>query len=101
MFIGSHGYRLSLIFPCLSASGLSSGCAKGELRNYLISCLVELDFIGMGLLFPLIVTHLVKFLDSLLKDATNTVLINILVSLSLEVSSFKELSSLASVQKRS
>lgn len=55
----------------------------------------------MGLLFPLIVTHLVKFLISLLKDATNTLLINILVSLSLEVSSFKELSSLASVQKRS
>lgn len=99
MFTGPHGYRLSLIFPCLLASGLSSGCAKGELRNYLISYLVEPDFFGMGLLFPLIVTHLVKFLSSLLKDATNTMLINTLVSLSLEVSSFKELSSLASVQK--
>lgn len=44
--------RLSPILPHFPACGLSSGWAKGELRNYLISYIVELNFTGTEPLFP-------------------------------------------------
>lgn len=59
--------RISLILPHFPACGLSSGCAKGELGNDLISYIVELNFIRMEPLFflSLIAACLVKFLRSL------------------------------------
>lgn len=44
--------RLSPILPHFPACRLSSGWAKGELKNYLISYIVELNFTGTEPLFP-------------------------------------------------
>lgn len=44
--------RLGPILPHFPACRLSSGWAKGELKNYFISYIVELNFTGTEPLFP-------------------------------------------------